>query len=68
MKALPEAYQSYLAKLSPAEADALRPVFMESAAEGDHGVLVRGAGSQHVQAVVDERVPFGQIHEGYIWD
>jgi hypothetical protein len=68
MKALPEAYAAYLAKLSTIEADALRPVFLESVAEGDHGILIRGAGSHHVQAVVDERVPFGEIHEGYIWD
>ncbi|WP_052510873.1 hypothetical protein [Crystallibacter crystallopoietes] len=68
MKPLPEAYEAYLAKLKPNEADALRPVFQESVAEGDHGVLIRGAGSQHIQALVDERVPFGQIHEGYIWD
>ena len=68
MKALPEAYELYLAGLSAAEADAIRPVFLESVAEGDHGILIRGSGSHHVQALVDPRVPFGEIHEGYMWD
>ena len=29
----------------------------------EHGVLVRGAGTRYVQALVDERVPYGEVRE-----
>lgn len=67
MNALPEAYEKYLAALRADDADALRPIFQQSVAEGYHGVSLRGAGSHHEQALIDDRVPFGQIHEG-VWD
>lgn len=63
MITLPEAYQKYLSGLSAHHAEALRPAFLESAADGEHGVLVRGMGSKHVQAFVDDNVPFGEIRE-----
>ncbi|NKX50966.1 hypothetical protein HER39_10410 [Arthrobacter deserti] len=63
MKQLPEAYQRYLDGLGSAHAEALRPVFLESVAEQEHGVLVRGAGTRYVQALVDERVPYGEVRE-----
>ncbi|MFT4470922.1 hypothetical protein ACMX2H_13535 [Arthrobacter sulfonylureivorans] len=63
MITLPEAYQKYLSGLSAHHAEALRPVFLESAAEGEHGIMIRGMGSKHVQAFVDDSVPFGEIRE-----
>lgn len=68
MKALPAAYEKYLAGLNSEDAEALRPIFQQSVADGLHGVSMRGNGSHHVQALIDDRVPFGQIHEGYVWD
>jgi hypothetical protein len=63
MVTLPEAYKKYLSRLSAHHAEALRPAFLESAAEGEHGVMVRGMGSKHVQAYVDDSVPFGEVRE-----
>jgi hypothetical protein len=63
MITLPEAYQKYLSGLSAHHAEALRPVFLESAADGEHGVIIRGMGSKHVQAYVDDSVPFGEVRE-----
>ncbi|MET1155499.1 hypothetical protein [Arthrobacter sp.] len=63
MTTLPEAYQKYLSGLSAHHAEALRPVFLESAADGEHGISIRGMGSKHVQAFVDDSVPFGEIRE-----
>ena len=60
---LPESYQHYLDQLASAHAEALRPVFLQSAAEREHGVLVRGAGTHYVQALVDDAIPYGEIRE-----
>lgn len=68
MKALPAAYEKYLAALNSDDAEALRPIFQQSVADGHHGISMRGNGSHHVQALIDDRVPYGQIHEGSDWD
>jgi hypothetical protein len=62
MATLPEAYEQYLAGLSADEADGLRPAFLQSVADGQHGVIVRGHG-HYIQAFVDDKVPFGEIRE-----
>ncbi|MET1034506.1 hypothetical protein ACX8Z9_11085 [Arthrobacter halodurans] len=61
MEALPVAYEQYLATLDEHTAHALRPAFLESVSEHEFGVLVRGVGSHHAQALVDERIPYGQV-------
>lgn len=63
MTQLPEAYQRYLDQIGSAHAEALRPVFLESVAEREHGVLIRGSGTHYVQALVDERIPYGEVRE-----
>lgn len=61
MEPLPVEYERYLASLDPHIAQGLRSAFQESAAEHEFGVLVRGMGSHHMQALVDEHVPYGQV-------
>ncbi|MEE1621264.1 hypothetical protein ACQ3I4_05640 [Zafaria sp. Z1313] len=61
MEPLPAAYEQYLASLDEHTAHALRPAFVESVHEHEFGVLVRGLGSHHAQALVDEHVPYGEI-------
>lgn len=63
MTKLPGTYEKYLAQATGDHAEALRLVFLESAAEELYGVLVRGIGTKHVQAMVDERIPYGEIRE-----
>lgn len=64
METLPAEYERYLATLDPRTAAGLRSAFQESAAEHECGVLVRGIGSHHIQAMVDEHVPYGQVRVG----
>ncbi|MGJ9404480.1 hypothetical protein [Arthrobacter sp. KK5.5] len=61
MEILPQSYEKYLETLGASTAHALRPVFLESVAEGDHGVHVRGLGTHYEQAFVDDKVPFGEV-------
>ncbi|MBB2994116.1 hypothetical protein E9229_000307 [Paeniglutamicibacter cryotolerans] len=61
MKDLPVAYQEFLAGLDEHLAATLLPIFRESVAEGENGVLIRGLGTHSEQAVVDEHVPFGEV-------
>lgn len=58
---LPKKYTEYLATLGAEERDAFYPVFEQSVAQGNHGVLIRGVPSEH-QAMVSESVPFGDVH------
>ncbi|GAA4381327.1 hypothetical protein [Paeniglutamicibacter cryotolerans] len=55
------AYQEFLAGLDEHLAATLLPIFRESVAEGENGVLIRGLGTHSEQAVVDEHVPFGEV-------
>ncbi|WP_035767915.1 hypothetical protein [Arthrobacter castelli] len=58
---LPRKYTEFMDTLDPAEREAFFPVFEQSAAQGDFGVLIRGVPSEH-QALVSESVPFGEVH------
>lgn len=59
---LPAAYQKYLDDAPPEQIGTLRPVMLESVAEGTHGILVRGLPSE-IQAMVSEAVPYGEVRE-----
>jgi len=61
MEILPTSYEQYLRTLDEHTAHALRPIFLESVAEGDHGVHIRGLGTHYEQAFVDDNVPFGEV-------
>lgn len=62
---LPAAYQKYLDAAPERQIGTLRPVLLESAAEGDTGVMVRFMGTE-VQAMTSEKVPFGEIREEHM--
>ncbi|WP_372697749.1 hypothetical protein [Arthrobacter sp. JSM 101049] len=57
---LPHAYQKYLDAAPPEQIGTLRPVMLESVAEGDTGVLVRLMAAE-VHAMTTRDVPFGEI-------
>lgn len=62
---LPAAYQKYLDAAPERQIGTLRPVMLESVAEGDTGVLVRFMGSE-VHAMTSKAVPFGEIREEHM--
>lgn len=57
---LPRKYTEFMDTLDPNEREAFFPIFVQSAAQGDYGVLIRGVPSEH-QALVSEAVPFGEV-------
>ncbi|WP_155852618.1 hypothetical protein [Arthrobacter sp. H14] len=59
---LPREYAKFLAKLDPEMQEALYPVFEQSVAEGEHGVLIRGP-LHETQAMVSDDIPFGKIRD-----
>ena len=59
---LPDGYARYVAGLEESQADAILPVLRQSAADGEHGALVRFLPDE-VQAMASEDVPFGTIRE-----
>jgi len=61
---LPASYQEYLAGKSESLINTVRPILMQSAADGLHGVKVSyNHGPTGHQAHVDESIPFGTIIE-----
>lgn len=62
---LPHSYQKYLDDARPELIGTLRPVLLESVAEGDTGVIVRFMGSE-IHAMTSETVPFGEIREEHM--
>lgn len=62
---LPAAYQKYLDAAPERQIGTLRPVMLESVAEGNTGVLVRFMGTE-VHAMTTEVVPFGEIREEHM--
>ncbi len=60
---LPDSYRAYLAGLDDSTAAALIPVFKQSIAGGEHGVLVTTNLGPDTQAEVSPEVPFGEIRE-----
>ena len=64
MSQLPASYVKYLEGRSAEFIDTVRPVLLQSAADGTHGVHVVLNEPHELQAHVDPAVPFGQITEG----
>lgn len=60
---LPDSYRAYLAGLEDSTAAALIPVFKQSVAEGQHGVLITTNLGPDTQAEVSPEVPFGEVRE-----
>ena len=60
---LPDSYRAYLAGLDDSTAAALIPVFKQSVAEGEHGVLITTNLGPDTQAEVSPEVPFGEVRE-----
>lgn len=60
---LPDSYRAYLAGLDDSTAAALVPVFKQSIAGGEHGVLITTNLGPDTQAEVSPEVPFGEIRE-----
>ncbi|GAB3536097.1 phosphoribosyltransferase [Arthrobacter tecti] len=60
---LPDAYQTYLTTLDDDAAAAVLPVLKQSAAGGEHGVLVTTNLGPDTQAEVSPEVPFGEVRE-----
>ncbi|MFI5086728.1 MAG: hypothetical protein ACHP7K_12445 [Actinomycetales bacterium] len=61
MNELPAAYAQYLAD-NPRDVDTVRPILLQSVADGTLGVRVVLGVSGH-QAHLDEAVPYGEILE-----
>ena len=62
MTELPASYAKYLVGRDAPFVDAVRPILMQSAADGVHGVRV--VIDPHVlQAHLDETIPYGEIVE-----
>lgn len=61
----PAAYQKYLDAAPPEQIGNLRPIMLESVAEGNAGVLMRFLGTG-VHAMTSEAVPFGEIREEHM--
>lgn len=60
---LPDSYRAYLAGLDDSTAAALIPVFKQSIAGGEHGVLITTNLGPDTQAEVSPEVPFGEVRE-----
>lgn len=60
---LPDSYRAYLAGLDDSTAAGLIPVFKQSVAGGEHGVLITTRLGPDTQAEVSSEVPFGEIRE-----
>lgn len=60
MAELPKDYARFLKTLTPQMREALEPIFQQSVAGGEHGVLIRGP-KDETQATVSEDVPYGQV-------
>ncbi|WP_334172547.1 hypothetical protein [Sinomonas sp.] len=63
MSQLPAGYAKYLEGRSNDFVETVRPVLLQSAADGLHGVRIVANEPHALQALVDDRIPFGTIVE-----
>ncbi|WP_138442462.1 hypothetical protein [Sinomonas susongensis] len=63
MSQLPAGYMKYLEGRSDDFVETVRPVLLQSAADGLYGVRVVANEPHALQALVDDRIPFGTIVE-----
>ncbi|MDJ0355419.1 hypothetical protein [Paenarthrobacter sp. PH39-S1] len=63
MNILPASYLNYLEGKPAAVVATVKPVLQQSAADRLHGVRVKLLQHDEIQAVLDERIPFGEILE-----
>lgn len=63
MSALPAGYAKYLEGRNPDFIETVRPVLLQSAADGLHGVRIVVNEPHALQALIDDRIPFGTIVE-----
>lgn len=63
MTELPASYRKYLEGRTRDFIETVRPVFLQSVAEAEHGVRVILNEPHTLQALIDDRIPYGEVVE-----